>query len=465
MKKWLIFRAACCLAICFALPCLLFSALGGQGTVYAYSRHRGLVNVYPLTRYITRMHNGQAPPCLSRRVPPLCYSPHQIQTAYALLPLLNAGIRGQNQTIVIIDAYQNPTIRADLRLFNRLFGLPDAPLEILAPFGLHPFNETNPIAASFALEIALDVQWAHAIAPGARIRLVLGNPVNDSNRGQIDALISATRYAVNNNLGSVLSLSVGAGETCFTPTEIQSWHSVFRQARDLRISTFVSSGDTGSDAGVCDASGNPVSDAPSVSYPASDPLVTAVGGTTLYANANGAYQRETAWNRSVQAAGATGGGFSAIFPRPAYQNGVPGIAGRRGIPDVAYDGDPFTAVPVVTSSYLPGVTAIIPVGGTSAGTPQWAALTALANQELRMRLGFLNGAIYRIGASRAYEQAFHDITIGNNTFSFPAPNGGLITIPGFNATPRWDAVTGFGSPRSSALPRLLARNVRPGDGL
>lgn len=137
---------------------------------------------------------------------PICYSPQQIRRAYGLQPLLRAGITGKGQTVVIIDDYQSPPLVSDLALFDKIFSLPNPTLNIIAPFGLKPFDPTDPVAATFAIEISLDVEWAHALAPGAAIDLVLGDPVDSSVRGQIEAIIAATTYAANNNLGSVMSL-------------------------------------------------------------------------------------------------------------------------------------------------------------------------------------------------------------------------------------------------------------------
>ncbi|MBO0789906.1 MAG: S53 family peptidase [Ktedonobacteraceae bacterium] len=466
MIRWLMYRSSGRLvAVCFLLFGLLISSFSVPDAALARVKRTGLVSIYPLMQYATRIRQigtSVFPPCLHSAAPPLCYSPQQMQQIYNFSSLVNAGSRGRGQTIVIIDAYQSPTLRDDLHLFNSLLGLPEAQLDIIAPFGLHPFHVNNPYETSFALEIGLDVEWAHAMAPEAQIVLVLGNPANDTDRGQIDALIAATRYAVDRNLGSVMSLSVGAAEACFSAAELQSWHDVFRRARDRRISVFVSAGDTGSNAGTCDANGNSLGDAQGVEYPASDPLVTAVGGTTLLADRAGTYQSEATWNESARGKGATGGGYSKQFRRPAYQGGNKGI--MRAIPDVAYDADPLTSVPVVSGSYMAGSTVIVPVGGTSAGAPQWAAMVALANQASGARLGFLNAAFYRIGSSPLYASAFHDITSGDNTFTIPASPITKMTIPGFTAGPGWDAVTGLGSPIASVLAHLLVGNIRPGDG-
>ena len=176
----------------------------------------------------------------------------------------------------------------------------------------------------------------------------------------------------------------------------------------------------------------------------------------MLASQKGEYLGEMVWNESKSGEGATGGGFSALFPRPAFQDEVYSIKQMRGVPDIAYNSDPFTGFPVVTSSFLPGVTIILPVGGTSAGAPQWAAVIALCDQIAGRRLGFLNSAFYQIAKDGLYARTFHDITIGNNAFTFQGEKGNLQTIPGFDAERGWDPATGLGTPKTARLSTILA---------
>jgi subtilase family serine protease len=194
-----------------------------------------------------------------------------------------------------------------------------------------------------------------------------------------------------------------------------------------------------------------------VNLPDSDPLVLAAGGTSLQASqATGAYTGETVWSTPASQspngyALSSGGGFSKVFPRPAYQDGVPGIGATRGVPDVAGDAALNTGMALAISDgsqkyVLQGAS------GTSAAAPLWAAVIALADQYARRPLGFVNPAIYRIGRSAAYHTAFHDITTGTNTVQ-----SSLGTINGYRAGPGWDPVAGWGSPDAQALVPLLAR--------
>ncbi|HEV2580578.1 MAG TPA: peptidase S53, partial [Ktedonobacteraceae bacterium] len=181
------------------------------------------------------------------------------------------------------------------------------------------------------------------------------------------------------------------------------------------------------------------------SFPTDDPWVTSTGGTTLDRTQNGF--AETAWNNSL---GASGGGFSAFFSTPSYQQSLPGavqqlLNKRRGVPDVAADADPNTGLAI----YVNGWTM---AGGTSASAPFWAAITAIANQVAGQPLGFLNVGLYKLGASSTYARDFRDITSGNNT---RVVNG--IIVPGHNAVAGWDPVTGLGSPDAENLiPDLIA---------
>lgn len=422
-----------------------------------------LLHIQPMLNEAMKMQHKLLLPCLGSTTLPLCYTPQQIQRIYGISALHSMNIAGRGRTIVIVDVYQNPTIGADLELFDLTFGLRDPSLHIFAPFGLHPFDPTNPVALSFALEIALDVEWAHAIAPDATIDLVLGNPTDYGLQSQLDALIAATKYAVDSNLGDVVSLSVGLGESCYSVDELQSWHTIFQTAYARKMSVFVASGDSGSAVTICDRPGHPVANGQGVEYPASDPLVTGVGGTTLRASRRGVYESEAAWNNSATGGGAGGGGFSELFPTPDYQKGIAGISQLRGVPDVSYNADPMTSFPVITSSYLEHTTVILPVGGTSAGAPQWAGVAAIVDQATQQRLGFLNGDLYRLGQSEFYTKSFHDITVGNNAFTYQDTRGQRVTVPGFEAVPGWDASTGLGSPNVSMLTALLLKSQPPVD--
>jgi subtilase family serine protease len=389
--------------------------------------------------------------CQAGNAPVRCYNPQQIRNAYNIQSVLDAGITGQGRTLVIIDAFQSPTIVHDLATFNAVFGLPKSTFNIIAPDGLTPFNPKDPTQVGWAAEITLDVEWSHVVAPDATIDLVLAKSGNDPD------ILSATKFAIENNLGSVISQSFGEGEICADRNLLREEHQVFKEATAKHITLFASSGDSGAAQPTCDGSSFFLS----ASTPASDPLVTGVGGTHLAADPQtGAYLGETAWNDSF---GGSGGGFSVIYPRPDFQADVVQRQ-QRGVPDVAYNGDVNGGVLVVWSSSGAGQDKIFIFGGTSAGSPQWAGIIALGNQLAGRRLGFLNKAIYRIGESSSYTRAFHDIVIGNNTFTGAGANGKTVTILGFTTRRGWDPVTGWGSPNVARLLPLLIDNDNANDG-
>jgi subtilase family serine protease len=203
-----------------------------------------------------------------------------------------------------------------------------------------------------------------------------------------------------------------------------------------------------------------------VDLPAADPLVLAVGGTSLVANrTTGARVSETAWNAPPDSLGApeslaSGGGFSHQFARPSYQDGVAGIGSSRGVPDVSADADPTLGPAIVVTvpkavAQQNGISVpylVRPAGTTAAAAAIWSGLIALADQDSGHDLGLVNPAIYRIGASSAYSMAFHAITTGTNTVRFPKE-----TITGYPAASGWNPVTGWGSPNAQVLIPLLVR--------
>lgn len=368
-----------------------------------------------------------------------CYSPQQIRNAYTISSLISAGYTGAGQTIVIIDAYQSPTLASDVALFDSTFGLPKIKLNVIAPEGLTPFNPKDPAQVSFAGEITLDVEWSHAVAPGATIDLVLAKNANGS-------LERVTRYAVDHNLGSTISQSFGFAEACAAPFPhyLANYDKIFVDAAAKGISTFASAGDEGVAQPSCDGT----TFIKSVGFPASDPNLTSVGGTQLDAGLGGSYRGEIAWNETDLGLPyniASGGGFSTVFAQPSYQKDLtPGKT--RGVPDVSYN----AAVNGGVLTAYQGAFTIF--GGTSAGSPQWAGITAIADQYHGHRLGFLNPIVYGLYNSNAYASTFHDITFGNNAFFFI---NGSLSIPGYSTRTGWDAVDGVGSPIvSNLVPKL-----------
>jgi subtilase family serine protease len=383
-----------------------------------------------------------------------CYSPSEILNAYNIQPLHNAGITGAGKTIVIIDAFGDPTIQDDLNVFDEVFGLPSAKLNIIYPDGKPTFDPTNGDEVGWSGEIALDVEYSHVIAPAATIDLVIAKSDQDAD------ILSAQRYAVAHHLGDVVSQSFGENESCMDPSILRQTHQVFIEATLKDMTLFASSADDGAALPTCD--GN--SWVKAVSTPAVDPLVTGVGGTSLTATQpTGTYVGETVWNDEF---GASGGGYSVLFNKPLYQ--LLTVRGsKRGVPDVAYNGDVNNGVLVSWSQGVPAnVGEFWIFGGTSAGSPQWAGLVALADQRAGYDLGFINQGLYLMGLDPfVYFGSFHDITIGNNSVVIPDSAGNPVSITGYNARPGWDPTTGLGSPKGIYFVDNLLSFVSPSDGL
>jgi subtilase family serine protease len=384
-----------------------------------------------------------------------CYSPQEMRKAYGLTPLLASGYTGAGQTIIIIDAFGSPTIASDLHAFDVGYGLPDPPsFKVLAPLGTVPFDPTNSDEVGWAFETTLDVEWAHAIAPGANI-VLLTSPVDETEGVQgMPQFLSLEQYALAHNLGKIISQSWGATEnTLFTPQGQQvfaDFEAFYEQAAQQSVTVLASAGDTGSaNVELNETTFYPF---PTVNFPASSPWVTAVGGTSLYADTSGNYQSETVWDNAT---GAGGGGVSQQFSEPFYQFGLlPAVqktlGGHRGLPDVAYNADPNTPILVYSSFLGPANTGYYFIGGTSEGSPQWAGIIADLNQLAGRPLGFLNPQLYLLGAIGLQRDFFHDITVGNNSFA---------GVPGYSATVGFDLASGWGSPSLAPSPAKLAGDL------
>ncbi len=420
----------------------------------------------------------------------VCYDPYQMRHAYGTDALISAGFDGRGKTIIIVDAFQSPNIVAQLNTYDAFYGLPslnglggapDASLGTftqIAPDGLTPFVTGDANMTGWAEEISLDVLWAHAIAPGANIVLDLAKSNDDAD------ILSATKYAVDHHLGDIVSQSFGEAESCVDPILLKQEHNVFAKATLKHMTLFASSGDQGAAQPTCD--GN--SWLKSASSPANDPLVTAVGGTELHAAdyclaslgcdpttnpAPGTYQGEIAWNEGppygdfqtfFDSTLATGGGFSALYREPFYQQGIV-RGGKRGVPDVSYNAAVLHGV--LTYLDIPGIPAgYYRFGGTSAGSPQWAAIMAIADQKAGHDLGFINAGLYRVARVwKLYAASLHDVTSGTNSaVEFDASNN-PVTIQGFTAGRGWDATTGLGSPSTGQLIGSLMHFTFFGDGI
>jgi subtilase family serine protease len=386
--------------------------------------------------------------------PPTCYGPGQIRAAYNIQSVLDGGTTGAGRTIVIVDAFSSPTIRTDLAAWNAVWGIcgmsvpattacPTPPsFNVIVPWSTTntptQFDPLDGNQVSWSAEISIDVEWAHAIAPDANIDLVLAKSADDAD------MLSVTKYAIDHNLGDVISQSFGEAESCADPNLIQQEHALFGEASDKGITLLASSGDLGAAQPTCTGSSFSVS----ASTPASDPEVTAIGGTNLTTTGtNGTYQSETVWTSGL---GATGGGFSTIYRRPGFQAPFQDNNKQRGVPDVAIDGDALNSGVIVVWGGK-----AFRFGGTSAGAPQWAGIVVLADQKGGQRLGAINKSLYHIGKSDAYGTAFHDVTTGDSSLNCTVGACKGVSVQGFTAKSGWDAATGLGTPNVANLILLL----------
>jgi len=361
-----------------------------------------------------------------------CYSPIQYQRAYDLAPLYKLGINGRGRTIAIIDAFGSPTIQNDLHVFDQQYGLADPPsLKIIQPVGSVTFDNTDPTMLNWATETTLDVEYAHAIAPEANILLV-ETPVAETEGVEgFPEIVAAENYVINHHMADVITQSFGATEETFPSKQsVLNLRSAFVNAAEHGVTVLASSGDTGATNYTLD--GNSLYPTPVNSWPSADPLVTSIGGTQLHLDADGNRTApDQAWNDGY---GATGGGVSEYFSRPAYQNGVRTVVGnRRGTPDISASAAVDGAA-IFYYSFDPARVGWHLVGGTSEASPLFSGIVAMTAQLAHHRLGQINPALYTLNAFHA--RGIVDVTIGDNSF------GG---VTGYPAGPGYDLSTGVGT--------------------
>jgi kumamolisin len=333
------------------------------------------------------------------------YSPQQIATAYDFTPLYARGVNGSGQTVALIEVDGlRPTA---VHRFDKAYNLPDPTVTTYYVGG-------RKFATEQQAETTIDVEWLHALAPGAAIQ-VYYLPNDQTSKASWQTMAAALRLAAANGATTV-SISLG---TCGPTKGYKMTAAELAALTKQGVSVFVASGDNGDRPGPVRQCGRRIG----VSYPASDPSVVAVGGTSLQLNVDNTIANEIGWYLS-------GGGVAKKFARPLWQS-APGLPSdnHRWIPDVSFLGDPTTGVNV----YFRGKW--LTVGGTSLGAPAWAAAWALVRESVQQAgqtVGAAPGILYRIANSPAYTSAFHDITEGSN---------GTYT-----AGPGWDPVTGLGTP-------------------
>jgi subtilase family serine protease len=386
-----------------------------------------------------------------------CYVPDQIEAAYNLPALYARGITGKGRTIVVVDAFGSPTIADDLLQFDQNLGLGTPPLRIVQVGHVPTFDSGNADMVGWAAESTLDVEYAHAGAPAAKIVLV------EVAQEDLQHLVLAVRYAVQHKLGDVISLSWGEPEQALGRAFISSYSSIFSQAASSHITIVASSGDSGVSGQ--DDNGHYYHH-PVASWPATSSFVTAVGGTRLNLNASGARNGlDAAWNDTYSTAVnnfffgndgpsplATGGGKSAYNGRPGYQNGVRSVTGgQRGIPDISMSASCSVAVNVF-ETFTGGQGGWTASCGTSESAPMFAAIVALAAQVAGHSLGLINPALYALAAGHA--AGIVPVASGNNTVSFSG-----VTVHGYSVRRSYNLVTGLGTVNGQDLVPELAHSA------
>jgi subtilase family serine protease len=480
---------------------LLVALVGGR----ASARPNALPMPTPAVSDYLQLTNSTTPPtqaqCNSagRR----CFTPQSTRASYNLNPLYASGVDGRGITIAIVDSYGSDTIAHDLHVYDSQMSLPPMCGEegVTCAPGMPTFSQLSlqgvpatkapppksngnglEAKSAWALEVSLDVETAHSIAPGANILLVTTPTAETLGLQGFPQMMAAEDYVVNHHLAQVISQSFGSAELAFGSAQsLLNLRGAFVDAAQNGVSVLASSGDDGS-AGflkqdlLFHTKKDTLIPVPTVGWPASDPLVTGVGGTYLCTDAitglvvdsasppvncqSHPGQREIGW---IDA----GGGFSNVFSRPNYQDTLPPGSTpipqtQRGVPDIGLQASSRTGALVYLTLPPDGDSGLIcpggnpcstgwyDIGGTSLSCPQWAGIVALADQLNGGGLGLINPALYAIGSNPGrYANDFYDVTTGNNQ--------AVSTIPGYFASPGWDPVTGLGSPNAANLvPDLVA---------
>jgi len=382
-----------------------------------------------------------------------CYSPVQYRVAYDLNPLYHAGITGAGRTIVIVDSFGSPTIANDLHVFDQEWGFPDPDLQVMKFGNVPAYDPTNSTMVGWAEETTLDVEYAHSIAPGAKIVLAETPVAETEGTTGLPEMMNAEKSLIDRGIGDVITQSFGATENTFPGFSSGNFSSLlnlrfaFKDAQAHGVTVLASSGDNGATDDESD--GSTLYPFRVNSWPSSDPLVTSVGGTQLNLDNNGnRLSPDVVWNDGF---GAGGGGLSAVFTRPAFQNLVAKEVGRqRGTPDISMSAAVNGAAWIYTSFGGVSVGWHL-VGGTSEASPIFSGIVALADQVAHHRLGLLNNGLYFLGTLSQHgngSTGIVDVTSGDNSFS---------GVTGFDAVKGYDLASGWGTIDAAKFVPELAR--------
>jgi len=424
---------------------------------------------------------GPSVPCLNGGLP--CYLPPEIQQAYNF-PSGPTAPNGAGQTIIVVTAYGAPFVGPDIETFGALTGVPYPPnLTVVPQKTAIPAAQGSGHTYFWQVETDLDVQWAYAMAPRAKIVLAVANSDDTLDVAQV------MREVLPKYPGAIVTQSFGMDETgpASDPSLVSTFSPMYLDVVRHGGTVLAAAGDLGASNGteieqiLFPELG--VTPSAMAAYPASDPLVLAVGGTEgnpypdgLLSDA-GTYGGEQAWNEISPFGdpGAGGGAPSAVFDAPPWQRSL--HTKDRLVPDVSYNAALVGGALVILSCRPnpadhgvtldptcvdPSRQGYISVGGTSAGAPQWAAIVALANQvrmsQAKAPLGLISPLLYDLARDkRAYARDFNDITTGSNALDLRALGAPAPSEFGFAAAPGYDLATGLGTPNVANLLGDLAR--------
>lgn len=432
---------------------------------------------------ITNTQPGHLPSC--------GYQPSDVQTAYNMKPLYTQGLDGSRETIVIVDAYGSDTIEQDAALFSAVYHLPaigPGNFQVVKAPGL--VNNPHGVARNWAIETSLDVEWAHALAPGAKIALVVATDHS--------SLDEAINYAVVHHLGNTISNSWSSIEILGNPAQHNRVNRILQMAATQGIDVNFATGDFGDETvriGI-----------KAVDFPASSPFATGIGGTSLGLNADHTMAFQTGWGTNLTrlanpvSTGSTpvippllfgfqfgaGGGTSLEFAKPSFQSSLPGNA--RLVPDISMLADPETGAEFIET--FNGVPSVGVIGGTSLATPLFSAVMAIASQKAGHGLGQAAALVYDLPAGAVTDvvpvsaptNAHGTTTTATGTITETAEDlaaplgnttvfyGALFNSPGstrwdvltfgtdtsLTTAVGWDNVTGVGTPNGLAFVTAIA---------
>ena len=424
---------------------------------------------------------------------PCGYSPDEMQTAYNLKPLYQAGFDGTGETVVIVDAYGSTTIAQDSEIFSQVYGLPDitpANFEVVKAPGIS--NNPHGVKRTWDVETTLDVEWAHAMAPGANIALVLATDHS--------SLDEAINYAVVHHLGNTISNSWSSIEGIGNPRTLDRVNRILEEAAAQGIDVNFASGDRGDEFNTVGFL--------SVDFPASSPFATGIGGTSLALKPDNSIMFQTGWGNNLTrianrvSQGSTpvapplhlgfqfgaGGGSSLTFARPTFQSGLSVPGTTRLVPDISMLADPQTGAEFIQTVPCPVVVkpCISVIGGTSLATPMFSAVMAIAAQKNgHVGLGQAAALVYNLPAGAVNDivpfASLNNVTgtittsggttnftadqlaapLGNTTSYYSALYNSPFSTRWFVITfgtdtslttgPGWDNVTGVGTPNGQAF--------------